>query len=232
MIAPATPVPIANPPALAPVRPLHVVWVLACVVGGLALVYFTKQVFMAPVGIIAGASLAWWLLGGRQYGLARLGLGRPASAWSTAAGVLVLLVVTWLVTQFVAGLVVPIWGPPDNRVLTSMIGHPLRIAALLLVNWTSAAFGEEIVFRGFLIPAIAGWLGGKGVAWALAIVASSLLFAGVHAYQGITGMVMTGTAGTIFALGFVVGKRNLWRTVLAHGIFNTVALGFLFRANG
>jgi membrane protease YdiL (CAAX protease family) len=204
--------------------------VLGCIGAGLLLAKFTREVFLAPLGIIAGAALAWRLRGGSRGGFARLGLRRPASLGWTTAIAAALIVVAWLLSQAVGRLVVPVFGPPNYSQLAALVGHPLRIALLMLVNWTSAAFGEEMVFRGFFIPALAERFGGRRAAWGAAILASSLLFAAVHAYQGVTGMIITGTIGLVFAVGFVAGERNLWQTVLAHGIFNTVALGLFFAA--
>jgi membrane protease YdiL (CAAX protease family) len=209
-------------------RPGDAVRVLGSVAVGLALARFTRVVFLAPLGVIAAGAVACSVAGGRRRGWVRLGLRRPASLSRTLAITLTLIVAAFAVSRLVARVVIPIWGPPDYGMLAAMVGHPLQIGLLLGINWTSAAFGEEIVFRGFLIPTIAGWCGNGRLAWSLGIVGSSALFGAVHAYQGVTGMVLTGAIGLTFATGFGAGGRNLWQTVLAHGIFNTVALGLFF----
>ena len=47
------------------------------------------------------------------------------------------------------------------------------------------------------------------------------LFAFAHAYQGPTGILITGILGLVFAVLFVASGRNLWINVIAHGVYDT-----------
>ena len=95
----------------------------------------------------------------------------------------------------------------------------------LVVIWTSAAFGEEIFFRGYLIKRFTSLL--PDVRWAVgvAVVLAAIGFGMVHMYyQGFRGLVVTGFIGLAIGTLYLTYKRNLWPLIIAHGAVDT--LGF------
>jgi uncharacterized protein len=74
----------------------------------------------------------------------------------------------------------------------------------------TAGFCEEFLFRGYLIWALAPWLGWWGAA-ALSLV----IFAFGHAYQGWSGIVRTGIVGVIFTLTVAI-LDSLWPAIVLH----------------
>ncbi len=75
----------------------------------------------------------------------------------------------------------------------------------------SAGVGEELVFRSYLIAALAGMLGGP---WPAAVVAA-VLFAALHAYQGTLGIVRTAGLGLLLATPLIV-IGSIWPAMIAH----------------
>jgi hypothetical protein len=194
----------------------------------MATAMWSGHLILGSVGVALSAVVAWWLTGGREGGFEGLGLVRPES-WLRTIGEGVALAIAAAVALALLGQ--PIarkFGMPDLHVFASMRDHPGELAQWLAVAWTTAAFGEEIVFRGFLIPRLSPVhrLGDAG--WALGIVLSSLLFGLAHSYQGAGGAILSGVIGAVLGVGFVLGKRNLWRTITAHGLFDSVSLVLLF----
>jgi membrane protease YdiL (CAAX protease family) len=53
------------------------------------------------------------------------------------------------------------------------------------------------------------------------VLLATALFAFAHAYQGPTGILITGILGLVFAVLFVASGRNLWTTIIAHGVYDT-----------
>lgn len=88
----------------------------------------------------------------------------------------------------------------------------------------TAGITEELVFRGFLIPALETALGSVWFAAAL----SSLVFGFLHGYQHVPGMVRAGILGFGLALPLVV-TGSLLPSILAHGAYDVVAGVFLSR---
>jgi membrane protease YdiL (CAAX protease family) len=114
---------------------------------------------------------------------------------------------------------------PDVSVFRAAIGDGRRLAFLLLMSWTTAAFGEEIVYRGWITARVAALGRCSRPAWILAIVASSAVFGTVHMYQGLSGMIATGLTGFLLGCVYLATGRNLWAPIVAHGVMDTS--GFL-----
>jgi len=94
--------------------------------------------------------------------------------------------------------------------------------------WLGAAICEEIVFRAFLIGRIEAAFGGASrAATGAAIVLSSVIFGAAHAYQGPTGIMITGFLGLLFAIVYVAAGRNLWFNILVHGVYDTLSLALV-----
>src|SRR2546422_9570148 len=98
------------------------------------------------------------------------------------------------------------------------------------VAWTLAAFGEEFVYRGYLLTRIARVLGDTPRAWLGALAVTSMLFGAGHAYQGVSGMITAGLGGFAFGLLYLGTGRNLWVSVSAHGPMDTVGCLLAFLA--
>jgi uncharacterized protein len=96
------------------------------------------------------------------------------------------------------------------------------------VSWTLAGFGEEFVYRGYLLNRVAQLLGGGRRAWLAALGATTVLFGFGHVYQGASGVVDTALAGLVFGVLYIFGGRNLWMPIIAHGVADTTAFALLY----
>jgi membrane protease YdiL (CAAX protease family) len=113
----------------------------------------------------------------------------------------------------------------DFRVLTGNLKMTLLALALA---WTLAAFGEELVYRGYLLNRLADSGNRTRLAWLCSLIASSVVFALAHTYQGITGIVEAGIDGFFLALMYLRTGRNLSVPIIAHGIQDTVDVLLIF----
>lgn len=93
----------------------------------------------------------------------------------------------------------------------------------LLVVWTSAAFGEEIFFRGFFISRAQRLFEGVPHKWILSVLFAAVAFGYAHYYyQGLRGFVVTGIIAFWLGLLYFAYKRNLWPLILAHGFVDSL----------
>lgn len=115
----------------------------------------------------------------------------------------------------------PIQAPAG---MNEISGNVKALLVTLLLVWTFAAFGEEIVYRGYLTRRAAEAGGGSTAAFWLATVLVSVLFGYGHYYKGPTGVVDSAVAGFILGTAYLVAGRNLWAPILAHGFIDTVAV--------
>ncbi|MPY87810.1 MAG: CPBP family intramembrane metalloprotease [Luteitalea sp.] len=172
------------------------------------------------------ASQSLWV---RRLSWSHVGLRRPTSVSRT---VLQAFVAASIILVAVGFLIVPgaVWltGVPVDL---SALGEPRDVRALWLwlgQAWTLAAFGEEMVFRGYLIRRLSDLTGDGPIGRAIALVISSALFGLAHRYQGWAGVIATGTIGGILGLFYFVSRRNLWAVILCHALVDTVALSAIY----
>lgn len=120
------------------------------------------------------------------------------------------------------------WPAKDLSRLGDLHGNPEQLALLLAIAWTSAAVGEEILFRGYLIPRLQQLFGSGRVALVIAVLGQAFLFALAHASQGPAGALQAGVVALTFGVAFVFTNRSLWSLILAHGLIDTVSLIALY----
>jgi membrane protease YdiL (CAAX protease family) len=166
----------------------------------------------------------------RSRGLPAIGLVRPASWRRVWAVALAAAATRILVGEYV---LLPItsryWPEPVAPAGTSEITGNLPVALLVLgLVWTFAAFGEEVVYRGWLMLRAAESGGDTRPAWWAAALVSAVLFGVGHWYKGPAGVIDSGAAGLILAAAFLATGRNLWAPILAHGTIDTFGVIVVF----
>lgn len=111
---------------------------------------------------------------------------------------------------------------PDLHQLQRLIGNTQLLILGIVLAWVLAAFGEELVYRGYLTNRLAGTFGGSKTAWIVAAILITLLFGLAHFPQGPTGIIENVIDGAILAALYFATGRNLWAPIIAHGIQDTV----------
>jgi membrane protease YdiL (CAAX protease family) len=166
----------------------------------------------------------------REGGWATLGLRRPRSWRRTALIAVATVAVLTVVSEFViVPLTTHFWPPEKAPAGADLIRHSyLGAAAGLAVVWTFAAFGEEVSYRGYLTKRAADVGGGGRVSWWVATVLVAVLFGYGHYYKGPAGVLDSATSGLILGAAYLLSGRNLWVTILAHGLHDTLAVTAAF----
>src|SRR5262249_19265298 len=98
----------------------------------------------------------------------------------------------------------------------------------VFLAWTLAAFGEELVYRGYILNRFADLGDRKRIAWIASVVLTSTLFAFAHTYQGITGVIEAGIDGLFLALMYLGCNRSLAIPIIAHGVQDTIDVLLIF----
>ena len=118
--------------------------------------------------------------------------------------------------------------PPDLGELRPLMGNLGLVLALLVPMWLLAAFGEELVHRGYLMHRLAELGGGSRAAWVASLLVASMVFGAAHEAQELTGMLQEGFAGLLLGAMYLAGGRNLAIPIIAHGVSNTVAFFLIY----
>jgi membrane protease YdiL (CAAX protease family) len=190
-----------------------------------ALVLFGHDVFRwraVPVGeVIPFFFVGWFSLWRRGLGWKDLGLRRPSSWPKTIAIAMVVGLALQAISTYVTEPVMlhVFHQQEDLSDFRQLVGNWKLALLALLVIWTLAAFGEEMVFRGYVFGRIADLTGTK----VAAVLLTTILFGFGHYYQGWAGVVDSCISGLTLALLYA-RTGNLWLPILAHGLTDTFGL--------
>lgn len=114
--------------------------------------------------------------------------------------------------------------PIDYSSVHHLKGNLSTTLVWLLIVWVTAAFGEEIIFRGYFMRQFVKFFGDGKISLVINILIFSTFFGYMHMQQGITGQIVAATTGAILSLLFYFRKYDLWFNVMVHGFFNTLGL--------
>lgn len=190
---------------------------------------------LAVFSLVLGLAALGWPAARRGIAGVRAALGPAPAAAHLGAGVGIGLV---------CGLVLNLLLPPLLEVLLERVGldpptvqesarqaltEPASRLVAAVGVMVVAPLGEELCFRGVVFRALRRHLG-----LVVAGLASALVFAGLHTVgHSLLGavylLVSLGVVGVVLAV-LVERQRHLWGAVLAHAVFNAVAVGAIWAA--
>ena len=189
---------------------------------------------MITLAYVLSVVLATVVLKRRGSGWREIGLARPDSWRKTillGLGAFVVTTLAYLAIQIIMqnlpGLEI---APADKSSHNPIYGNLPLLILYLVAAWTTIGFGEEMLFRGFLLNSLAGFFRHTTARWALALIGSSLIFGLAHLSWGIAGVVETTIMGLVLGFIYLRTGHNLWVTIIAHGLMNTV--GFVLVYSG
>ena len=186
------------------------------------LIPVSKTPFLLVLGWI---SLRVRRIGWRQVGLKLYKNWRTTLGLGIAAGIL-LEAFELFVTQPL--LVKWLGKQPDLDVFRSLTGHWKPTLVYLVLAWTLAAFGEEMVYRGYLMNRVADFLNRTRTAWIVSLLFVHFGFGLAHAYQGWTGVIDEGLMGFLLGIMYLRTGRNLAVPIVAHGIQDSIDFILIF----
>jgi membrane protease YdiL (CAAX protease family) len=190
------------------------------IVGGLVgIIPFSSTPFLLLFG--------WLMMWLRGVGWRNLGLRRPTSWRSTLLlGIVIGVGYQYFSLYILEPLIARLTGNlPDVSQFAPLIGNTFFLVMSLLVSWTLAGFGEELVFRGYLMNRVADLVGSNRSGWLISLIVVSILFGITHFYQGISGIIVITLHGLLLGALYLATGRNLWVPIIAHGLNDTV--GFI-----
>lgn len=196
---------------------------------GLTLGALTGWVVLSPImGMVVPLLAATWFLkrdgmGWRDVGFAKRMPLAHFIGFTVATLVAAFVLAAVLLRSILEALGLP---PQDTSALKLLIeGNTLYFLLFLIpVSWGSAAFGEELLVRGFLLNRIECLT--RSPVWA--VVGQAAIFAIAHLYQGITGVLVIFVIGLIFGAVFIRCGRNLWPVIAAHGLIDTIGITSIY----
>lgn len=210
---------------------MRLAWIdLMTVIAGYVLAFAGAKLLGLPyagsIAVLTGVLAASWRLARNSESWRTLGLRKPERWGGLALSVVVLYL---LVAAGMLAIVQPLanlldWPGLEVVTFERIRGNPVELAKMLAIVWTTAAIGEELLFRGFLLKRIETMLGRGAPAAAAAVVLQAVIFGVAHSYLGMRGIVTAMLVGLVFGTWFVLRGRNLLPLIVAHGLIDTISM--------
>lgn len=186
------------------------------------LIFFSKTPYLVLFGWL---SLRLRRLRWRDVGLSVFRLWKSTIGMGIAAGLL-LEGFQLFVSQPI--LVKVLGKQPDLEDFRPLIGNLKLTLIFLALTWTLAAFGEEMVYRGYLMNRVADLFNRTRGAWIISLIGVHVAFGIAHAYQGWTGIIDEGLSGLLLGVIYLRVGSNLAVPIVAHGIGDTIDFVLIF----
>jgi len=193
-----------------------------------------------PIGILAILVILAATLAGSAFGgvLVLVWASRSRTPWREIGylrpkswiGCLAAGIVFGVAFKFLMkAIVMPLFGAdPINHAYHYLAGNPAALPGILFAFITSAGFGEETVFRGYMFERLGKLFGSGVIAKTSTVLLTAGLFALAHySVQGPAGSEQAMITGTVFGAIFAVTGR-LWMLMCAHSAFDLAALAIIY----
>jgi len=180
--------------------------------------------------MLVGVIVCSWRLSVAYSSWRDVGVRAPKSWTRTIVLSIFLLVASELAGLLVNGPLARVahWPPMDVSRFTGLRGNWHALLGWLFVAWTSAAIGEELIFRGFLISRLQVLWGTTRAATLFAVITQSICFGIAHLYLGQRGVATAMIVGLLYGAVYVGTGRNLLILMFAHGATDSIGLMALY----
>lgn len=191
---------------------------------------FLKMVIIACINI--SMLILVWLgikLRGQKWSDFGLTFGRINLKESLKVFLLSLLVCILGLIAFILGslIMANITGMPESADMSNyeyLHNNIFMLILSLCSVYIVSSFGEEVIYRAFLINRISELGLDSKYGKIATVVISAVIFGLVHYEWGPTGIVSTGFMGLVMGIFYLKLNKKLWILVLAHAYMDTILL--------
>jgi membrane protease YdiL (CAAX protease family) len=189
----------------------------------------TKLLFIGRFVVLIAAATFLLRLSGRRWADAGLRKVKPLRfLLAIPLGLAAAFAISFVGEAVVAKLGIH-QTPAADWFLTFRGNLKLYLFFLIPVTWGTAAFGEEMLFRGFFLDALQRLFGSSGtIGTTLAVIFQAVIFGLLHLYQGPAGASAAAALGLAFGFVWWFSGRNLWAGIVQHGIIDSFSMTGLY----
>jgi uncharacterized protein len=213
--------------------------VMALITIGSVMFFSAKQVdsiglvgrLIVPGRMLLLVLVATFLMRRRGERWGDVGMGRPKRLWATPLLGIGGYVCAYILVGLMVLLLFPVLHLPRPGIgpFGGIKGNlPEYLYWMIPVTWGSAAFGEEMLFRGFFFTRLLKLLPPTRTWAAIAVVMQAVLFGSLHLYLGMSGALVAGLLGIVLATVYLLGGRNLWASILLHGLIDSTSITLIY----
>jgi len=98
---------------------------------------------------------------------------------------------------------------------------------ILIMGWIIGGLYEEIVFHGFIFTRLEKMTSGR-FAVPISFLGTSLLFGAYHLQLGPASVINAFLVGTAYHALALYFKRNLWTSIICHGVYDSIVITLIY----
>ncbi len=168
------------------------------VLAHIAIICIALLINMGSTALYFGLTVVSFTLWSKQWDWSYLSF--TTLSWAKATKYAVIWIVpVYVLVVAISYVVETVFGKMNLSDFDAIKGNPMAFIMILLYSWVSAALGEEVFFRGYVLNRIKDFFEGSKTGTFLALLLSSIIFSFGHLYQGVPGVVTT------FLIGMILG---------------------------
>lgn len=175
-----------------------------------------------------GLGITFLILQGNNFDWAKFGIGQKITGKIFLKSLLITLPLFFVFITIVDPLLQNWLGEYNLSSVEGIKGNLVGYIVLMVIIWVFAAFGEEVLFRGYYMKSLAELLGSSNKAWIISAIITSLYFGISHIYQGLSGAMAVFLWSMIISLVFNKNRNNLLLLVLIHGFYDSIGVTMIF----
>jgi membrane protease YdiL (CAAX protease family) len=118
--------------------------------------------------------------------------------------------------------------PVDESRFNPLAGNLPLLLLYVILAWTTIGICEEMFYRAFLINRLSEVFQNSNARLALALIGSSVVFGLIHAVEGPLGILNAAAFGLVLGTVYLRTGRDLWVTIIAHALANTLRFVLLY----
>jgi len=201
-------------------RPLFIISAIIIVV--------VLTIFTGGLGYIFGITIALITFWAKRWDWNYFGLSKPNWTKSIISGILYAIGIFVLVDIMIQPVFEYLFGEIDLQAFDGIKGNFISYVIFILIMWVIAGFGEEFLFRGYIVKRLATIFGNTNNSWFFSVSITAVIFGLAHIYQGPSGVITTGIIGFIMGMIFFRHRQNLSIAMLTHGFYDMIGITLLY----
>lgn len=179
-------------------------------------------------GYFFGLGIVIFIAWRSKWNWAIFGFGKRGNPVSTILKGLWLTVPMFVGLSIIEPFLQAYFGALDLSSVAHIRGDFGAYVILMVIMWVFAAFGEELLFRGYYMQWFARLFGNTSKAWLLSALIMSAYFGVSHSYQGTAGIIAITLGSLYLSMIYYKNRDNLAIAALVHGFYDTIGLTLIY----
>lgn len=196
------------------------------------MILLTVLTFLGQIGFLIAIILIVFILRYQKQSLRDIGLGKLTSWIKTFFTSLILAIVILTLFLLVLNPIIESLLPLETKSIDRFSVLKGNLSMLMLGVASAiitAGFGEEIIWRGYILKHCANLLGNHKSSWLWSLLLTSIIFGLLHFYQGPIGIIQTGITGFLLGVIYIMnGKKSLWINIFTHSMIDIISLTAIY----